>query len=61
MQNCKYIALLAQAMPRANGDNYALNGLGGCTCLCLSLKSNLQWYLVDLDSGQGLIWAWIGP
>lgn len=52
-QNMKYIALLAQAMPRANGDNCALNGLGVCSCLCLS---SVQ-YPVDLDHGQGLIWT----
>lgn len=61
MQNWKYIALLAHAMPRANGDNYALNGLGVCSCLCLSLKSSVLQYPVDLDSEQGLIWASMGP
>lgn len=37
MQNWK-----GNAVPRANGDNYASNGLGVCFCPCLSLKSSVQ-------------------
>lgn len=42
MQNGKEIALQCNAVPRANGHNYASNGLGVCFCPCLSLKSSVQ-------------------
>lgn len=42
VQNWKDIALPCNAMPRANGDNYASNSLGVCFGPCLSLNSSVQ-------------------